>query len=102
QSLTVAPGDTQSLTLTLSGPAPAGGLTVNVSSSNPGAATVPATATFVAGGTTVSVPVTGVSTGTTTIHASALPGIADATAAVSVQSGIILPANVTVPLGDFV
>jgi hypothetical protein len=63
-------GTTGALTLTLSGPAPTGGLTVNLTSGNTAIATVPPSVTFPAGKTTVSVPVTGTATGTTTITAS--------------------------------
>jgi hypothetical protein len=51
--------------------APAGGLTVTLSSSDRSRATVPATVAFAAGGTTVPVPVTGVAPGTAVITASA-------------------------------
>jgi len=64
-------------TLTLSAPAPAGGLTVQLTSDNPGVATVPATITFPANATSVNVPVTGVAAGGTTIHAAALPNVAE-------------------------
>ena len=67
---------TASLALTLSTQAPAGGLTVNLSSNNTSVATVPATATFAANGTSTSVPITGVNPGTAVITASALPNIA--------------------------
>jgi hypothetical protein len=50
----------QSLTLTLSIPAPANGITFSLSSSNPSVATVPATVTCAANTTTVNVPITGV------------------------------------------
>jgi hypothetical protein len=63
-------GTTQNFTLTLSGPAPAGGLTVSLTSGNTAIATVPASVTFAAGTTNVSVPVTGIATGTTSITAS--------------------------------
>jgi hypothetical protein len=62
-------GTTVSFTLSLSGPAPAGGLTVNLTSANSAIATVPATVTFPANATSVNVPVTGTGTGTTTITA---------------------------------
>jgi hypothetical protein len=62
-------GTIGNLTLTLSGPAPAGGLTVSLTSGNTAIATVPASVTFPAGKTSVSVPVTGIATGTTTIIA---------------------------------
>ena len=91
-SLTIYGANTQNLTLTLSGPAPAGGVTVNLTSNNAGAASVPATATFTANSTTVNVPVTGISVGLAAIHASASPNLADASAAVTVASDILLPA----------
>ena len=72
------------LTLNLSAPAPAGGLTVNLSSDNPGVATVPLQATIPANGTSVTISVTGVATGSTLIHASALPNVPDTTAIVTV------------------
>ncbi len=97
-TLTINGAAAQNLTLTLSGPAPAGGLTVNLSSSNTAIATVPATAMFASGAATVTVPVTGIATGSATIHASALPSIADTTATVTVQIGISLPSNVTLGL----
>ncbi len=98
KTLSMRQGTTQSLTLTLSGPAPAGGVTVDLSSDNTNAATVPPTATFAAGANTTLVPVTGVGLGQATIHASKLPSIGDATALVTVSSlpDIILPAGVTV------
>lgn len=64
------------------------GLTVNLSSSNPGVATLQPTAQFYPDGssiTTVMVQVTGVVPGTAIIHASALPSIPDVTATVIVQ-----------------
>ncbi|HTA47727.1 MAG TPA: hypothetical protein VK789_35055 [Bryobacteraceae bacterium] len=73
------------LTLTLSGLAPAGGLTVNLSSDNPGVATVPATVTIPANATSVIVPVTGVAPGSTQIQASNLPNVLFATASLTVQ-----------------
>ncbi len=97
-TLTINGTATQSLTLTLSGPAPAGGITVNLSSTNTSAATVPSTVTFAANATTVSIPVTGVAAGTATIHASSLPNLADTTASITVTSGIgfVLPSSVIV------
>jgi hypothetical protein len=77
-------GSTQNLTLTLSGPAPTGGLTANVESNNT-AATVPPTVSFAAGATTVLIPVTGVSPGSAVIRASA-PSVTQATANVNVQN----------------
>jgi hypothetical protein len=62
-------GATVNFALSLSGPAPAGGLTVNLTSANSGIATVPPSVTFPANATSVNVPVTGTGTGTTTITA---------------------------------
>jgi len=101
-SLTISgPGTTQNLLLNLPVPAPAGGLTVTLSSSNPAAATVPATLTFPAGASSLSVPVTSSGPGSTVIHASALPNLPDTTATVTVLalSSIGLPSNFNVPLG---
>jgi len=94
----------QNITLTLSSVAPAGGVTVNLSSENIGVATVPATATFTAGASTVQVPVSGVSSGSTKIHASLLPNLPDtsATITVMISKDILLPANVTVAPGSSV
>jgi hypothetical protein len=73
------------LTLTLSGLAPAAGLTVNLSSDDPGVAIVPATATIPPNASSVVVPVTGVAPGSTLIHASDLPNVLFATASLTVQ-----------------
>jgi hypothetical protein len=89
---------TQKVALTLSASAPAGGLTVNLSSDNSSVATVPPTVNFGTGASSVTVPVTGVSGGSTTIHASALPNVPDTTASVTVTApgAINLPSNITV------
>lgn len=59
--LTINPGASGNLTLKLLGnQAPAGGVVVTLSSSDPSKATVPATVTFPPGATTVAVPVTAV------------------------------------------
>ena len=102
--LTVNGTSSQNLTLTLSGHAPLGGVTINLSSSNTGVATVPSTVNVPAGATSVQVPVTGVSSGTATIHASSLPNLPDTTAAVTVTitRDIFLPANVIVSPGTSV
>jgi hypothetical protein len=83
-TLSAAPTGTQQLFLLLTAAAPAGGLTINVSSRNTGVATVPATVTFRAGATSVNVPVTPVGAGSTTISASA-PTVPATTAAVTVN-----------------
>jgi hypothetical protein len=93
---------TQSLTLNLSGAAPASGLTINFNSSAPSVATVPASVSFAAGATSLTVPVTAVGLGSTTITASTLaPNVPNTTAAVTVVAAgsIGLPAGVTVGLG---
>ena len=93
--LTIAIGGTGNLTLSLTtGQAPAGGLTVNLSSNDPGKATVPGTVSFAAGAASATVPVTGVAAGTATITAST-PNIANATAGVTVTP----PPNVTASYG---
>ncbi len=66
---TIFNGTTVNFALSLSGPAPAGGLTVNLTSANSGIATVPPSVTFPTNATSVNVPVTGTGTGTTTITA---------------------------------
>ncbi len=104
QNPTVTVNNSQNLTLTLSGPAPAGGLTFNISSSNASVATVSSsTATIPADSTKVSIPVTGVSTGSAVITASA-PNLTSATDTVSVTPavGIVVPANLTVGPGQSV
>ena len=74
----------------LNGPAPAGGLTVNVSSSNTSVATVPSTVTFQANSNQTNLPATIVgSNGSAVIHASLLPNIADATA------NLVFPLKIT-------
>ena len=85
-SMPVSP-PTGSLNLTVSAPAPAGGIMFTLGSNNSAVATVPMTATILAGATSVSVPVTGVASGTATISASSA-GITTATATVNVGSGI--------------
>ncbi|HTA43678.1 MAG TPA: hypothetical protein VK789_14590 [Bryobacteraceae bacterium] len=79
-------GTTANFTLTLSGPAPAGGLQVNLTSANPGIATVPPSVTFAPNTTSVNVPVTGTGIGTTTITAgNGSADLSNATASVIVE-----------------
>ncbi|MDQ6740936.1 MAG: PKD domain-containing protein, partial [Actinomycetota bacterium] len=85
-------------TITLSGQAPASGVTVNLTSSDPATAAVtPSSISIPAGGTTASFTVAGVAVGSATITAAA-PGYGSGTSAVNVgQLGkIVLPANATV------
>jgi parallel beta-helix repeat protein len=81
--LTVVEGQTINATLTVSSPAPPGGLTFTTTSINPAIATVPGSAHIDAGTTSIQVAVTGVVIGTTSVRASA-PGITDATIGVTV------------------
>ena len=88
--LATNPGASGKLTLNLLGnQAPAGGLIVNLSSSDPGKATVPATVSFAPGATSVTVPVTGVAPGSAviTVNATVVNFPATATAIVNVGGG---------------
>ncbi len=82
-------GNVTELTVTLNAPAPAGGLDLDVSSSD-ASATVPATVTVPAGVTEVAVPVTGAATGQATISVSANGQANAVTASVTVSA---LPAE---------
>ena len=102
-SLVIPAGGTRLLALILSAPAPSpdspvtpdrgaggfvNGLTVQLSSSNPGVATLQPSTQFYSDGssvTTVVVVITGVAPGTAIIHAGAPPSIPDVTATVTVQ-----------------
>lgn len=103
-AVTINAGSSQNLTLNLSGPAPAG-LTASLISSNPNAAMVPSSVGFSTGAMSATVPVTGMIAGAATITA-AVSNFGSASANVTVQavaaSGIVLPANVNVALGDSV
>jgi PKD domain len=103
-TLTLAKGATQNLTLNLSAPAPASGLTVNTSSSDTTVATVPATVVFAPNSMTAPLPVTAVGSGNAVIHASALPNFPDVTASVTVVlfGAIHLPPSVSAPAGQSV
>jgi len=93
-TIAVTQGSKQTLTLNLTSPAPAGGLTINVSSSNPAVATVPPTIFIPANASTGMIPVTGVALGSAVVHASSLPALADVTASVTVVGAaqVVLPA----------
>ena len=78
--LTVVETTTANMTLNLSAPAPAGGLTVNLTVDDPATATVPGSITIPAGQTSAQIPVAGVAVGNTTLHA----GAANITAATAV------------------
>lgn len=63
--------------LSLSAPAPAGGLTITLRSADPRVASVPSAIPVPAGAMTAAVPITAVGTGTTLIHASLMPLVYD-------------------------
>jgi len=101
----VAPGLTRSVPLTLSDPAPAGGLVVQLVSSAPATVSVPASLNVPEGQTNINFTLTGVAAGTATVTASAsgyqaasLPVTVEAVT-ISVGSpavtGISLPAEIT-------
>ena len=101
----VAPGLTRSVPLTLSDPAPAGGLVVQLASSAPSTVSVPASLSVPEGQTNINFTLTGVAAGTATVTASAsgyqaasLPVTAQAVT-ISVGSpavsGISVPVDVT-------
>ena len=101
-SVTILAGNTGNLMLILTGgQAPAGGLIINLSSSDPSKATVPATVSFVAGTNSVAVPVTAIAQCVVTIPARA-PGLTPTTATVNVRSfgPTILPVVVQVSQGQ--
>jgi len=83
-TLTLFTGATGTFDLTLSEPAPAGGLTVTLTSDTPAVAMVPASVTVPEGTDTVSFDVTAVSAGVATISAAAA-GFTDASATVDVS-----------------
>jgi hypothetical protein len=95
-SLSVIETQSSNITLLLSAPAPAGGLTFNLTTDNGAVATVPATVTVGAGQTSVQFPVSGVAVGSTTLRANSA-GLSEATATITVNP---LPAinvgNITV------
>jgi len=93
-AVTIAAGASQNLTLSLTPAAPAGGVTVNLTSDNTAVATVPASVTFPANTSSVFVPVTGVGAGSTLIHASGA-NIPDTTARITVNS-TTTPTGITV------
>lgn len=71
--------------LNLSAPAPAGGVTINLSSNNSAVASVPSTVTIPAGATSVGVLITTGVSGMANITASALPNIGPVTLVVNTQ-----------------
>ena len=82
-NFTVVETNTADITLSLSAPAPAGGLVVPLSMANTGIATVPADITVPVGQTSALVPVTGVLPGDTVLSTT-LPGTTAGTANIEV------------------
>ncbi len=90
-TISVVETNTRDVTLNLSAPAPAAGLTVNLSSADEAVATLPPTAVFPGNTSTVTITITGEAPGSTTIRASA-PNIEEGALAVTVTEapGFIL------------
>jgi hypothetical protein len=90
------------VTVTLSSPAPAGGVVVTLSSSNPSVATAPAQPiTILANSTSASAPIKSVAVGTAVIHATS-PGLPEVTSNVTVEpsGGITIAAASPIALGN--
>ena len=104
QSLTIGTSDTKNLTLTLSAPAPGGGIFISVTAADPAVVGVPQNVFLGPGATTVSVPVSGLKAGTTTVHASGFPNLADTSATVTVAAlgQLSAPATLSVQAGQSV
>ena len=88
-TFTVPVGTPTNITLTISAPAPSGGITFTLSSDLTSIFTVPANVTVLQGATTANVAITGVAPGTTTLRADS-PNIVEASSSVSVNSTITL------------
>ncbi len=99
-SASIIAGATRQLLLVVTAPAPLGGFTVNLSSSNPAAATVPLTIVIPANQTSVNVPVSGVAGGIATIHASILPDVPDTTALITVTGPLAITSTSPLPSGQ--
>lgn len=95
-AVSVAVGGTANMVITLSTPAPAGGLTVTLTSVDPGIATVTASVNIAAGATGANATVTGVANGATSITATA-PGYLDGGNIVTVGTS---PTSLTRTDGD--
>lgn len=84
-SVTLAGTSTQARpVLTLSAPAPSGGVAIALSSDNPNVAAVPAGISIPAGALSIAVPITPVGTGATTIRARVSPLLPESTLGVTV------------------
>jgi len=83
-TLNIIESETKNITLQISAPAPAGGLTINLSTDDSGIATAPVSVIVGVGETSAQVAVTGVAVGSTTLSANS-PGVNEATATVNVN-----------------
>ena len=82
--MSVVQNTTAQITLTLSQAAPAGGLTVNLSTENGSVATAPATLTVAQGNLSAQVPVTGVAAGQSTVLHASGAALTETTATINV------------------
>jgi trimeric autotransporter adhesin len=102
-SVNVGPGQTQTFPVSLSGPAPSGGVTIALSSSNSAIVTISPASIFIPGGSTtpaVQPQVTGVTIGSATITASA-SGFATATQIIAIGATLTFsPQTLTVVAGS--
>lgn len=99
----VAPSLSRSIPISLSDPAPEGGLVITLASSNPAVASVPASVTVPAGATAINFTLSGVAVGTASVSASAtnyqaaaLPVTVDA---VQVRFGTTAMTTISLPEG---
>ena len=83
-SLSVGETQTRNIRVELSGPAPVGGVAIDLTLDDPSIATAPATVTVLSGELSVDVPVTGALLGSTTLRASLVGGTKTAAATVTV------------------
>ena len=94
----VAPGLSRSIPITLSDPAPTGGLVIALTSSNSAIASVPASLNVPAGQTSANFTLSGVAAGSASINATAI-GYQSATLPVSVEAVTIgIGSSVTMPV----
>jgi hypothetical protein len=82
--LSVVQNGTAQITLTLSQAAPAGGITVNLSTDNSSIASVPATVAIAQGNLSAQVTVTGIAAGQSTVLHASSAGLADTSATINV------------------
>ena len=93
-SITINQSSGFNIQLSISYPAPVGGITFTLSSDSTSVVTLPASVTIVHGASSVQIPLTGVAPGQTTIRADS-PGITEATSTVYVDNTINVGAITT-------